>query len=102
MTPRQQASLLRLIEVARGDSGQSRRCADFLLAWWNARTCGAWDPTDLWSVDQDLSQSMLDVLTLIRERHSYPDSLGLKAEFEELVRLWRPQLVAGTDVADVD
>ena len=30
------AALERLIGVAQSDTGQSRRAADFLLAWWNA------------------------------------------------------------------
>jgi hypothetical protein len=29
-------ALMRLFAIARGDTGQSRRVADFLLAWYNA------------------------------------------------------------------
>lgn len=32
------AAIGRLLEVARADTGQSRRVADFLLAWWNGRS----------------------------------------------------------------
>ena len=45
-------ALTRLIEIAQKDTGQSRRVADFLLAWHNAAENGGWDVTDLWNVDQ--------------------------------------------------
>lgn len=88
-------ALLRLIEVARHDTGQSKRVADFLLAWWDAEQCGGFDLTDLWSVDQEIADDMMTVLQMIRALRSYPDSLGagLKAEFEGLVRLCRPKLL---------
>jgi hypothetical protein len=35
------AALRRLIEHAKRGTGQSRRVADFLLAWWNPAQCGA-------------------------------------------------------------
>src|ERR1700712_820500 len=44
-------ALERLIKIARGDSGRSRRLADFLLAWWNSGICSAVDLTNLWAVD---------------------------------------------------
>jgi hypothetical protein len=37
-------ALMRLFAIARGDTDQSRRVADFLLAWYNAAENGAWDP----------------------------------------------------------
>jgi hypothetical protein len=40
-------ALTRLIEIAQKDTGQSRRVADFLLAWHNAAENGGWDVTDL-------------------------------------------------------
>lgn len=33
----ERAALARLIKIAKGDTGQSRRVADFLLAWWECR-----------------------------------------------------------------
>jgi hypothetical protein len=48
-TPDQQAAWLaleRLLRIARGDTGQSRRVANFLLAWHNAEENGGWDPVD--------------------------------------------------------
>lgn len=32
----EKAALERLLKIAQGDTGQSRRVADFLLAWWNS------------------------------------------------------------------
>ena len=43
-------ALERLIAVALRDTGQSRRCADFLLAWHNAGENGGLDLTDRKSV----------------------------------------------------
>ena len=52
-------ALTRLIEIAQKDTGQSRRVADFLLAWHNAAENGGWDVTDLWNVDQSIADDML-------------------------------------------
>jgi len=45
MMPTERAALERLLEHACGDTHQSRRVADFLLAWWNAAACGAYHLT---------------------------------------------------------
>ena len=44
-------ALGRLCQIAKRDTGQSRRVANFLLAWHNAEENGGWDPTDLLGVD---------------------------------------------------
>lgn len=51
ITADEAAALERLLSHARRDSGQSRRVADFLLAWWNCGGCGAFDLTSLWALD---------------------------------------------------
>jgi hypothetical protein len=38
-------ALENLLQIAQGDTGQSRRVADFLLAWRNAGQCGSYDLT---------------------------------------------------------
>ena len=86
------AALERLIAHARGDSGQSRRVADFLLAWWNCGSCGAFDLTSLWALDTDIVADMTTVFGLIGRVHRYPDSLGYEAEFKAIVQAWRPEL----------
>lgn len=88
-------ALNRLVEIARRDTGQSKRVAGFLLAWWNATSCGGFDLTDLWSVDKEIYDDMLVVIGLIRQSRAYPDTLGteIHEHFKELVSVWRPHLV---------
>ena len=88
------AALGRLLDFARGDTGQSRLVANFLLAWWNTESCGGWDPTELWAVDRAIADDMLAVAALIARHREYPTAYGLGAEFEALVTLWRPHLAA--------
>ncbi|MBO1017273.1 ParB/RepB/Spo0J family partition protein [Achromobacter sp. SD115] len=88
-------ALNRLIEIALRDTGQSKRVADFLLAWWNATSCGGFDLADLWSVDKEIYDDMSSVIALVRRSRSYPDTLTTPVHeaFKELVKIWRPQLV---------
>jgi hypothetical protein len=90
------AALNRLIAVAHSDTGQARRVVDFLLAWWNADDCGRFDFRDLWMLDRAIADDILAVLGLIALRQSYPDAYGLREPFEQLVKDWRPHLVAAT------
>ena len=94
LTERQQAALERLIYVARADTGQSRRVASFLLAWWNAAECGGFDLTDLWSVDRAIADDMLTILSLLCRCACYPDTFGYGPQFAALVQEWRPTLGA--------
>jgi len=87
------AALGRLIKIAKSDTGQSRRVADFLLAWWNAGSCGGFDLTNLWAVDGAIAEDMALVVRLIGRVHSYPDALGYGADFAEIVEQWRPELI---------
>ena len=91
------AALRRLLDIARDDTGQCRRVANFLLAWWNADSCGGWDLTELWAVDRAIADDMLAVAAFISRNHEYPSSYGLRAEFEGLVAQWRPHLVTQPD-----
>ena len=93
MNQESKAALSRLLGVANQDTGQSKRVADFLLSWWNAATCGKWDPTDLWALDYEISEDILVLLRGIDASRSYPDTLGYKAQFDRLVRDWRPHLL---------
>jgi hypothetical protein len=83
------AALKRLLRIARKDTGQARRVANFLLAWHNAEENGGWDPVDTWSVDAAIADDMVTVVRLIRESHRYPDSLGFSEEIASVWRLWR-------------
>lgn len=93
MTPAERASLERLIQYAQSDTGQSRRVADFLLAWWNAGQCGGFDLTNLWNVDDAIAEDMAIVFRLVTRAHNYPDTLGYGPQFEAIVRAWRPELM---------
>jgi len=85
------AAIERLLQVAERDTGQSRRCGNFLLAWWSARECGGFDLTDLWKLDLDLAQDMVTVFALVSRWQHYPDSckLGFGKRFEKLAVTWR-------------
>lgn len=55
---------------------RDRRGADFLLAWWNSDSCGKFDFTTAWGMDDDIVDD-------------YPDTLGYGPQFEAVVREWR-------------
>lgn len=83
-------AVVRLIEIAMRDTGQSKRVADFLLAWYNAEENGGWDPTDLWSLDESIRGDMLTVLELMRFREGkYPNDMGFEREIQLIWRFWR-------------
>ena len=83
------AALMRLLKIAETDTGQARRVADFLLAWWNPAANGRWDFIDLWSVDQQIEDDILLLLNGAVRLREYPDTLGYSEEFERLVSDWR-------------
>ncbi len=88
----QKAAIERLIRIAQSDTGQSRRVANFLLAWWNAEECGGFDLTDLWNVDSAIADDMVTVFGLLANLNSYPDTLGYGEQFERIVAEWRSTL----------
>jgi hypothetical protein len=83
------AALERLVKIAKSDTGQSARVANFLLAWWNARRDGGFDFTDLWMVDDTIADDMHTVFGLIMRTRSYPDHFGYQQDFEQVVTDWR-------------
>ena len=87
-------ALRRLIEYAKRDTGQSRRIADFLLAWWNPAQCGGFDFTTVWGCDQAITEDMITIFAFIARNNSYPDSLGFESDFAMIIREWRPELSA--------
>jgi hypothetical protein len=92
MTTDQKAALERLIAIAQSDTGQARRVADFLLAWWNAGECGGFDLTNLWGVDASIAEDMVIVFGYVARANAYPDALGFNVQFQSIVRSWRPEL----------
>lgn len=94
MQPAEKQALENLLEIAAGNTGQSRRVADFLLAWWNPASCGSYDITSGWGLDEDIAQDVCTVFRLATRANSYPDTLGYGPQFESVVRAWRPELVS--------
>ena len=82
----------RLLQVAASDTGQSRRVADFLLAWWNAGSCGGFDLTELWTVDDAIAADMLATVASTAARRGYLNAFGLGPGFKWLLVQWRPRL----------
>lgn len=89
----ERAALESLIKIAKSDTGQSRKVADFLLAWWNSANCGGFDLTTLWGVDAEIAADMITVFAMIARVHCYADAWGYRQDFERIVELWRPELV---------
>ena len=89
-TPSGLDALHRLIEIAATDTGQFRAVVDFLLAWWNARACGGFDLTMLWSVAPPIRDDRLVVLDLIAHHRNFPTAYGLGDAFTALVARRRP------------
>lgn len=92
VTAGEHAALLRLLDIAARDTGQSRRVADFLLAWWNAATCGAFDLTTLWGVDDAIAADMVATFALVAHCQHYPDTLGYGPHFARVIAAWRHEL----------
>ena len=84
-------ALGRLCQIAKRDTGQSRRVANFLLAWYNAEENGGWDPTDLWNVDTAVAEDMLAMLKLANDSRRYPGDLGFEPEIKAIWRLWHSE-----------
>jgi hypothetical protein len=82
-------ALERLLRIARQDTGQACRVANFLLAWYNAEENGGWDPVDMWNVDAAIADDMLAVVRLIRESRRYPEGLGFGKKMAWVWRMWR-------------
>jgi hypothetical protein len=96
MEPATWAALERLIEVARGDTHQSRYAANFLLAWWNAGELGGFDLTDTWGVDAAIREDMITLFGFVARHSEYPSAYSFRSEFEDLVRLWQSDFIAKT------
>jgi hypothetical protein len=93
MDAQSQAALDRLLILAQSDTGQSRRVANFLLAWWNAEELGGFDLADLFAVDLAIAQDMTTIFVFLARGHSaYPEHR--RVEIERLIKVWRPAIWA--------
>jgi ParB family transcriptional regulator, chromosome partitioning protein len=83
-------ALSRLLQIAQRDTGQSRRVANFLLAWHNAEENGGWDPADFWSLDAEIADDIVTVIGIIRRSSGkYPNDLGFEREISRVWKRWR-------------
>ena len=84
----------RRLDFARSDTGQARRAANFILAWWNAESLGGFDIADLFAQDAAVAADMATVFAWIAHRSNavYPDEY--RGEIESLIELWRPEVWA--------
>ncbi|ODT21674.1 MAG: hypothetical protein ABS35_16620 [Kaistia sp. SCN 65-12] len=88
------AAFERLLDLARSNTGQARRAANFILAWWNADSLGGFDITELFGQDAAIAGDMATVFGWIAHRSNavYPEEY--RAEIEGLIEAWRPDVWA--------
>lgn len=89
----------RLLKLAQSDTGQARRVANFILAWWNADELGGFDIADLFAVDAAIGRDMALVFTYLATlpMAEYPEER--EAEIREIIRRWRPEVWAKIQAA---
>ncbi|MFC3693087.1 DUF7673 family protein [Chenggangzhangella methanolivorans] len=83
-------ALARLLDVAITDTGQGRRCANFVLAWWNAGQNGGFDLSDLWNVDDRLTSDMTTVFAYVARTPGGTYPVDYRDEIERVIALHRP------------
>jgi hypothetical protein len=77
--------------IAQTDTSGGRCCGKLILAWYNKKAFGGWDPTDLWVLDYDNQQHFLNVIKLIsRIGGNYPGdgSWGGQQGLTNIKRIW--------------
>ncbi|WP_432761546.1 DUF7673 family protein [Rhizobium calliandrae] len=81
MEDRVRFALEKLLNVAHEDTGQGRRVANFLLAWWNAEVHGGFDLADLFAVDREVSEDMATIFTCLarEETPSTPPTIAARS-----------------------
>lgn len=88
------AAFERLLNLAQSDTGQSRRVANFLLAWWNADSLGGFDMADLFGVDSTIAADMATVFTWLAGQKVATYPIEYRAAIEALIAEWRPEVWA--------
>jgi hypothetical protein len=87
-------SLERLLQVAvEISTEEARRVADFLLAWYDAGTCGGFNIPAAWDCNPSIRHDMVVVFAwVISSSGLYPEALGYGDQFKAIARIWRPQV----------
>ncbi|MFZ2982629.1 MAG: hypothetical protein WA085_16495 [Sphingobium sp.] len=93
------AAIGRLLDIARSDTGQSRRVANFLLAWWNGPDNGHFEIADLFGVDSSIAADITTVIGFLGQHPGavYIDGLGYRDEIQDIVARWRDVAPADAD-----
>ncbi|MGO4317769.1 DUF7673 family protein [Agrobacterium sp. MCAB5] len=91
MDDRVRFALEKLLNVAQDDSGQGRRVANFILAWWNAEVHGGFDLTDLANVDPHIAKDMATIFTFLARSEVLVYPTDYRNEIENVIGRWRPQ-----------
>ncbi|MES4992577.1 DUF7673 family protein [Phyllobacterium sp. 22229] len=94
MDEKTQGAIERLLEVARSDTGQARRVANFILAWWNADSLGGFAIADLFAVDARIAADMATVFTWLSRQNNavYPEEY--RPAIDAVIAEWRPDIWA--------
>lgn len=82
----------RLLVVAKSDTGQARRVAGFLLAWWNAESLGGFDIADLFAVDEKLALDMAAIFSWLATQGNAVYPTEYRSDIEKLIQEWRPEV----------
>ncbi|BCH19550.1 DUF7673 family protein [Mesorhizobium sp. L-2-11] len=82
----------RLLAIARSDTGQARRVANFILAWWNAESLGGFDLADLFGVDTQIAADMAAVFSWLARQNNAAYPTEYRAAIEAVIAEWRPDI----------
>lgn len=91
MEDRVRFALEKLLNIAHEETGQARRVANFLLAWWNADVHGGFDLTDLANVDREVAEDMVTVFTFLAREEDVVYPYDYRIEIEQIIGRWRPR-----------
>lgn len=86
------AAFQRLLKIARSDTGQARRVANFILAWWNADSLGGFDIADLFAVDTKIAADMAIVFSWLARQNEAIYPTEYRTEIEAIIAEWHPEI----------
>ncbi len=84
----------KLVNLAVQDTGQGRRAANFLLAWWNAEQHGGFDFTDLTNVDREIAEAMATIVVFLAQSSDYYYPTEYRHEIEQIITRRQPVAAA--------
>lgn len=87
-------ALEKQFNIAHQDTGQDRRGANFILAWWNAKMLGGFDFIDLANVDPHIAEDIATISTFLARKENVVHPYGYRSEIERIISRRRPQAEA--------